>query len=313
MADDFESGLVFPLEEKLNNIAESIVYPNDEHLINTPYSEAFEWFSGFVAHNAKHTSDMAEKSGENRYYFGYSNHYAGLIDGNSILESICAGNINNECYAVDGIIKSAFALSYALDCEKPDRVIGVMNGALGFAATASYFGEHVDTVEAHNVGSVHQSASLREGITEAEFIDNLKSPLKPTDKVLIVEDTSSGSYEPGRKTTYGIVSEELEKKYGISPDNVSLFFGKPGHGIHSLFNPYVEVSDEDRESGARTFGDFLEKDPYFLDLMQPIRPNQIEAVRMDEWAVFKKLQERNDLDQSIYNFVERLSGQKTRF
>ena len=303
----FSYGNAFPPEEEQAKIlqefkADEIDVASFKELVDNQWITLRDLdISGWINFNRKYAREYAKRTGTDRYYFKYLCNYGGLIDGSDLERALVEGSDKSLSSArsyLYSILPPAFALSYALDCEKPDRVIGIMNGALGFVATTEFFGQKVDFVEAHRVGSANlQTYKLR---TEASYCENFSKPLNADDRVLLLEDTSEGE----GTTTYGFVIKELMQRHGIKRENISLFFGMPGHDYLRLDNPVRQFTKREVEAGKIKFYNFLSQEAYFLNY-PGVHP--VADIKESKWRVFKELSKRGDFESALKRFVERIT------
>jgi hypothetical protein len=274
---------------------------------------------GLLRHNTRYADEHVAKTGANRFYFNDNKndwpwlpelHYGSVVRGRVLEIGISETPTRaKEAIMKKNIIGAAFALSYALDCEKPDRVIAIANSAVGFAATAEYFGFKVDLVEAHRLGALRHGYRYRgypEFVDVPVYIESFATPIKPDEKILLLEDTSTQDEIYG--TTYGFVKNELVKRHGIAMENISVFFGWPGPN-------YQRVDDKtfrhcEPEKAAAVFYNLLDQGIYFL-INPQLAPNERWVdLKESEWRVFKELARRDDFESAFDALVERLSGKR---
>ncbi len=267
--------------------------------------------SGLLMHNQQYCNDYSSASEGKKIYFNNIHSHGGPINGSKLLRIL--GDSKKSLGAsesLDSIIPSSFALSYALDCEKPDRVLAIMNGAIGLAATAEYFGAKVEKIEAHKKGALARDTrgdyfDIRKNDSYSE---KLSRPIKEDEKVLIIEDTSYG----GENTTYGLVIKNIISRYNVKPENISLYFGVPGHGFSDVFNiRNINHDSNVLNSSSLEFKKLLDSGAYFLTYRHvPISDRLYESLGEPNWRVIRELNERGDIDIALERFVKRLNGER---
>jgi len=192
-------------------------------------------------------------------------------------------------------LPSAFALSGTIDSFNPNKIIALAHGAIGYAATAEYFGRKVDFVEAHRANT---STELRKNY----YKEHISEPINSTDKILVLEDTTDN----GGRTTYGFVVQQLMQRHDVKRPNIALFFGSAGTDFHRVNNVFANqlLKPQVVEESKKVFPKFLKQQPYFLDLH--ISSGINHDLYLSNWRLLNELETMGDVKEAFDKFSQRL-------